>query len=136
MITITSALTVSVLLIQNSVADFAESKTKTSIEDRSAELSEAFFPSVSVCNANHVRKSFVYWLMEGLAKEGRNVTQSVLYHWIRGNINGDHMDDNEHALQNIVFDSNFYSTEFQQMLKELKDSKSSNKNFSESVFFP
>jgi hypothetical protein len=51
-----------VYLLQDTVDKFTDYTAKINIEDRSANLKEAYFPSVVVCNINHLRMSFIYWI--------------------------------------------------------------------------
>ena len=44
--------------------------------DRTANLSDAFFPSIVICNINQLRKSFIYWLHDNIHQNIRLNDQS------------------------------------------------------------
>ena len=122
-------------LVWDSVNAYNSSKTKIDVEDRSAELDDAFFPSVVVCNVSPVRKSFIYWLKDGLAREGKNVQTAKLFKMIRKQLNGKHMSESEISLLNDIFESNFYTEEFQNFLTEMAKRESFDRTWSSSKLF-
>ena len=85
-----------VLFLKDTISDFHASTIKVNVEDRAASLDDVYFPSVAVCNVNPIRlglsfvnifscfrKSFIYWLQNGLKKEfDVDETESKLFKMI------------------------------------------------------
>ena len=53
-------------LMKENISAYTNSVTTIKTVDRTANLSDAFFPSVVVCNINQLRKSFIYWLHDDI----------------------------------------------------------------------
>ena len=53
-------------LMKGNISAYTESVTTIKTVDRTANLSDAYFPSVVICNINQLRKSFIYWLHDNL----------------------------------------------------------------------
>ena len=58
------------VLARDSLSEFLSSKTKIDIEETHADLSEVVFPAVVVCNNNQFRRSFAYWIIDMMKKDG------------------------------------------------------------------
>ena len=116
-------------LSREAILEFTNSTIKISTEDRSAPLDDAFFPSVVVCNINPLRKSFIYWLQEGLKSEGIDKATWQLFDLI-GHIyfktSNEDITAEDNELLKFIFDSDFYSAGFEEfyaekLKKETKD---------------
>ena len=57
-------------LLTHAIMAFMTSFTIINLKDRTSGLDEIFFPSLTVCNINPLKKSFIYWLQDELNETG------------------------------------------------------------------
>ena len=63
-------------LMKQNISAYTNSVTTIKTVDRTANLSDAFFPSIVICNINQLRKSFIYWLHDNIHQNIRLNDQS------------------------------------------------------------
>lgn len=114
---------ISGILIKDNTVSFINSFTIINLEDRSAHLSDAYFPSLVICNINPLRKSFIYWVHESLQEAGRNdVSIGDLFN-VFGNqyfsINGNKSEERrEKEILDYILNSDFFEEKFKIFLSE------------------
>ena len=117
----------SLWLMQENISNFNSYTTKINIEDRSADLQETFFPSVTVCNINPLRKSFIYWIHENLQDIGwTNVSITTLFELIGKeffNTDNETITSESEELLNFILDSKFYQEYFEEFMGTMKTEK-------------
>ena len=107
-------------LMKGNISAYSESVTTIKIVDRTANLSDAYFPSVVICNINQLRKSFIYWLHDNIHENNllkdkstsiEDVFSIVKNHYFRveNEVSGKHEE-----LLELIFESNFYEKKFEQ----------------------
>ena len=65
-------------LAHSTVNDFLSRNTKIQIDETHANLSEVIFPAVVVCNNNQFRRSFAYWIINMLKKDGKLESDPII----------------------------------------------------------
>ena len=126
-----SSFLLSGLLIKENTMLFINSFTIINLEDRSADLSDAFFPSLVICNINPLRKSFIYWVHDSLQEVGRtDVSIADLfdvfgnqYFSIKGNSSSY---EKENELMDFILNSNFFEEKFKVFMDEKLNGNYSN----------
>ena len=99
-----------------------DSDTVLNINDRTSSLDDIYFPSISICNINPLRKSFIYWLKEELRNSGQHVTVTELLNII-GNLYFSADADDETTEKHIqmldeVMESKFFQEKFREFMEE------------------
>ena len=144
---ITTSLIGLTFLSKDAINEYTASTIKVGIEDRTAPLTNAFFPSVILCNISPLRKSFIYWLKAGLQQEGEGVSTRRLFDLIGLNFfktSNKVTSADDAALLDRIFSSRFFAKEFDRFLEERRQERgdgmtTSNYTFSISqnqVFLP
>ena len=113
-------------LVKMNISAYDNSVTTIKIDDRTADLSDAYFPSVVICNINQLRKSFIYWLHENIHENGLlneksihilDVFSLVKTHFFRGHEEGLHehfTPEDQDELLDLILESKFYEEKFDQ----------------------
>ena len=112
----------------SSISTYVDSVTTIKIVDRTANLSDAYFPSVIICNINQLRKSFIYWLHENINQEWPqkyainvdDVFSLVRKYYFRAT-NNDPFSQTSDDFLNLILDSNFFETKFLEFLGQNLD---------------
>ena len=111
--------------IRLNVIIFLNSYTIINIEDRTSDLDNIHFPSVAICNINPLRKSFIYWIHDGLTAAGRtdvsvgDIFDAIGSQYFSSNENADELEDEKNQkLLDDVLESDFFEIEFRKFLEE------------------
>ena len=70
------------LITKKLFAEFREATVRYSLESATVPLDEVFFPSVTLCNMNTLRSSFIHSLIEDVNLKAINVTFNELHRLI------------------------------------------------------
>ena len=128
-IVITTSLIGLTFLSKDAINNYTTSTIKVEIEDRSAPLTDAFFPSVIICNISPLRKSFIYWLKAGLQQEGEGASTTRLFDLIGLNFfktSNQATSAEDAALLDRIFSSRFYAKEFGRFLEDRRQERGDN----------
>ena len=107
-------------LMKGNISAYTESVTTIKTVDRTANLSDAYFPSVVICNINQLRKSFIYWLHDNIHENSlledkstriEDVFSIVKNHYFR--VENEISAKHEELLE-LIFESNFYEKKFKE----------------------
>ena len=115
-------------LMKQNISAYTNSVTTIKTVDRTANLSDAFFPSIVICNINQLRKSFIYWLHDNIHQNIRLNDQSppsivdvfslVKNHYFR--VENEISENHEDLLERIL-ESKFFEEKFEQFYKRNLD---------------
>ena len=137
LLVILSSAGIAVYLLQDTLDSFTSTTTKINIHDRSADLLEAYFPSVVVCNINPLRKSFIYWIHAQLKVAGRSDVSIKRVFDLFGNqfldASNKTISQEDLSLLNFIFDSDFFEKYFRDFWAEI--SKKTIENLSKTDVF-
>ena len=118
-------------LMKENITAYTNSVTTIKTVDRTANLSDAFFPSVVICNINQLRKSFIYWLHDNIRQNKSLTDRSTIkvvdvfslvknhYFRVEHEISENHEDLLERILESKFFEEKFEQF-YQRNLEALK----------------
>ena len=113
-------LSLSGYLMKESISAYANSVTTIKTVDRTANLSDVFFPSVVICNINQLRKSFIYWLHDNIRQSELIDMQSPSIEDVFSHVKNHYFRvENEVSVKDeewlkLILESNFYEEKFKQ----------------------
>ena len=114
-------------LMKENISAYTNSVTTIKTVDRTANLSDAFFPSVVICNINQLRKSFIYWLHDNIHQNGSlnyksttvvDVFSLVKNHYFRDT---NEKSENHEDLLEMILESKFFEKKFEQFYNKNLD---------------
>ena len=118
-------------LIKENITAYEASLTTIKTVERTADLNDAFFPSVVICNINQLRKSFIYWLHENLHQNRsfndnstisvEDVFSLVNHHYFRVENEKNEESEKHEDLLELILGSKFYEKKFEQFYQRNLD---------------
>ena len=109
--------------MSESVKVFMQSFTIINIKDRTSGLDEIYFPSLTICNINPLRKSFIYWLQDELNENGQTDVAfedllNIIGKFYYSTADGDEITERDTQIMDEILGSKGFKEKFEEFMRD------------------